>query len=164
MEDGQIETFDSKIHKMKDYEKTAEKNKTQRANKADKKKDAAKELQRLQKENKKLTANLAQSRMPFLEDKRGTEEEIDAESVQLYTTDATPRKQRFAAPVDRQRAGAAFGRTLASGLGIKDRLGETRSEKELKINFIDKNNNHSGNKRPQGTAHRRRRWWGLALR
>ena len=36
MEDGQIETFDSKIHKMKDYEKIAEKNKTQRANKATK--------------------------------------------------------------------------------------------------------------------------------
>ena len=79
MEDGQIETFDSKIHKMKDYEKTAEKNKTQRANKADKKKDKDKELQRLQKENKLLTANLAQSRMPFLEDKRGGEDEIDAE-------------------------------------------------------------------------------------
>ena len=150
MEDGQIETFDSKIHKMKDYEKIAEKNKTQRANKATKTKDAAKELQRLQKENKKLSANLAQSRMPFLEDKRGTEEEIDAESVQLFTTtDATPRKQRFAAPVDRRQSRAAFGRTLASGLGIKDRLGETRSEKELKINFIDKNNNYSGNKRPR---------------
>ena len=39
--------------------------------------------------------------------------------------------------------------TLASGLGIKDRLGETRSEKELKINFINKNNNHSGKKRPR---------------
>ena len=88
--------------------------------------------------------------MPFLEDKRGTEEEIDAESVQLFTTtDATPRKQRFAAPVDRRQSRAAFGRTLASGLGIKDRLGETRSEKELKINFIDKNNNYSGNKRPR---------------
>ena len=147
MEDGQIETFDSKIHKMKDYEKTAEKNKTQRANKADKKKDAAKELQRLQKENKKLSANLAQSRMPFLEDKRGTEDEIDAENIQMWTTDATPRKQRFAAPVDRRQSRAAFGRTLASGLGIKDRLGETRSEKELKINFIDKSNNLSGNKR-----------------
>ena len=148
MEEGTIETFDRKVYNMKDVDKTAEKNKTQRANKADKKKDAAKELQRLQKENKKLSANLAQSRMPFLEDKRGTEEEIDAESVQLFTTtDATPRKQRFAAPVDRRQSRAAFGRTLASGLGIKDRLGETRSEKELKINFIDKNNNFSGNKR-----------------
>ena len=149
MEDGQIETFDSKIHKMKDYEKTAEKNKTQRANKADKKKDAAKELQRLKKENKMLTANLAQSRMPFVADKRG-EEEIDAESVQLWTTGATPRKQRFAAPVDKQRAGAAFRATLEDGLGFNwDRLGETRSHRELKVNFIDKNSNHSGNKRPR---------------
>ena len=149
MEDGQIETFDSKIHKMKDYEQTAEKNKTKRANKADKKKDAAKELQKLKKENKLLTANLAQSRMPFVADKRG-EEEIDAESVQLWTTGATPRKQRFAAPVDKQRAGAAFRATLEDGLGFNwDRLGETRSHRELKVNFIDKNSNHSGNKRPR---------------
>ena len=149
MEEGTIETFDSKVYNMKEFEKTSEKNKTQRANKADKTKNAAKELQRLQKENKLLTANMAQYRMQFLEDKRGTEEEIDAESVQLFTTtDATPRKQRFG-QAEKQRARAAFGRTLASGLGIKDRLGETRSEKELKINFIDKNNNYSGNKRPR---------------
>ena len=130
MEDGQIETFDSKIHKMKDYEKTAEKNKTQRANKADKKKDAAKELQRLQKENKLLTANLAQSRMPFLEDKRGGEEEIDAEHIRLYTTTDTPRKQRF-----------------AKAASVKDRLGATRSQRTLKANNADTYSNLSGNKR-----------------
>ena len=141
MEDGQIEDFTSTVHKMKDYERTAEKNKTQRANKADKKKGKDKEIQRLQKENKLLTANLAKSRMPFVEDKRGTEEEIDAESVQLYTTNAAPRKQRFG-EAEKQQARAAFGRTLASGLGlgIKDRLGETRSDRELKNNFINKNN------------------------
>ena len=57
----------------------------------------------------------------------------------------TPRKQRFG-QAEKQRAGAAFGRTLASGLRLKDRLGETRSQKELKINFINKGN-YSGNKR-----------------
>ena len=141
MEEGTIETFDSKVYNMKDFEKTAEKNKTQRANKATKKKAAEKEIQRLQKENKKLSANLAQSRMPFVEDKRGTEDEIDAERAQLYTANTTPRKQRFG-QTEKQQARAAFGRTLASGLGlgIKDRLGETRSDRELKINFINKNN------------------------
>ena len=144
MEDGQIEMFTSEIYKMKDAVKTADKNKAHRANKADKTKKAAKELQKVQKENKKLDAQLARSRMPFLEDKRGTEDEIDAEQVQLYTANATPRKQRFEAPVDRRQSRAAFGRTLASGLGIKDRLGETRSDRELKTNFIDKNNNRIG--------------------
>ena len=131
MEDGQIEDFTSKIYKMKDFEKTAEKNKTQRANKADKTKNAEKELQRVQKENKKLTAQLAQSRMPFLEDKRGSEDEIDAEQVQLYTANTTPRKQRF---------GQA---------SVKDRLGQTRSQKKLKANNVDRNtsSNFSGNKR-----------------
>ena len=146
MEDGQIETFTSEIYKMKDAIKTADKNKAHRANKADKKKDAAKELQKIKDQNKKLTARLAQARIPFLEDKRGTEEEIDAEQVQLYTSNTTPRKQRFG-PAEKQRAGEAFGRTLASGLRLGDRLGETRSEKELKINFINKTNNYSGNKR-----------------
>ena len=70
------------------------------------------------------------------------EEEIDAEQVEIFK----PRQQRFGS-AEKQRAGAAFGRTLASGLRMEDRLGETRSEKELKINFIDKSNNLSGNKR-----------------
>ena len=88
--------------------------------------------------------------MPQVEDKRGTGDEIDAEHTQLYRADTTPNKVRFIIE-EPKRAGAAFGRTLASGLGIKDRLGETRSHKdrELKVNFIDKNNNHSGNKRPR---------------
>ena len=86
-----------------------------------------------------------------MEDKRGTEDEIDAEHTQLYRAKTTPKttpvKQRFGKE-EQQRARAAFGRTLEDGLGFNwDRLGETRSHRELKVNFIDKNNNHSGNKR-----------------
>ena len=91
MEDGQIEDFTSEIHKMNDTLKTAEKNKAHRANKADKKKDAAKELQKVKDQNKKLEAKLAKARMPYLEDKRRTEDEIDAEQVEIFK----PRKQRF---------------------------------------------------------------------
>ena len=138
MEDGQIEDFAGEIYKKKDALKTAEKNKAHRANRADKKKVTEKELQKMKDQNKKLTAQLARSRMPYLEDKRGTEEEIDAEQVELYTSNATPRKQRFG-PAEQQQAGNAFKRTLKSGL----RLGETRSEKELKIYCKC---NYSGNK------------------
>ena len=122
-------------------QKTANKNKAQRANRADKKKFTENEIQELKKENKKLQAKLARGRMPNVEDKRGTGDEIDAEHIQLYRANTTPSKQRFGEE-EQQRAGEAFGRTLASGLGlgIEDRLGQTRSERELKINFIDKGN------------------------
>ena len=142
MEDSQIETFDSEIYMMKDAEKTADKNKAHRANKAEKKKVTEKELQKEKNRNKKLTAQLARARMPYLEDKRETEEEIDAEQVELYTSNSKPRKQRFG-PAEDKQDGHAFRRTLASGL----RLGETRSEKELKINLINKSNSTSGKKR-----------------
>ena len=150
MQEGQLTAFDGEVYKMKDYGKTADKNKTQRANRAEKKKKSEKEVKALKRENEKLQAALAKGRVPQVEDKRGTGNEIDAEHNQLYRAKTTPKttpiKQRFGKE-EQQRAKAAFGRTLASGLGIKDRLGETRSEKELKINFIDKNNNYSGNKR-----------------
>ena len=90
-----------------------------------------------------------------VEDKRGTGNEIDAEHNQLYRAKTTPKttpvKQRFGEE-EQQRAKSAFGRTLEDGLGFNwNRLGETRSHKdrELKVNFIDKNNNNSGNKRPR---------------
>ena len=140
MEDGQIEMFTSDIYTMKDAVKTADKNKAHRANKADKKKDAVNELKKEKDENKKLEAKLAQARMPDLYDKRGTEDEIDAEQVELFK----PRKQRFG-PNSKQQAGDAFMRTLKSGM----RVGETWSEKELKITYIKKPNSNSGNKRPR---------------
>ena len=134
---------------MKDYEKSANKNRTQRANRADKKRLSEKEVKALKKENEKLQAALARGRVPEVEDKRGTGDEIDAEHTQLYrartTPKTTPIKQRFFGEEERQRAGEAFGRTLERGLGlsVKDRLGETRSDRELKINFINKNNKRS---------------------
>ena len=142
MEDGQIETFDSEIYKMKDAEKTADKNKAHRANKADKKKDAVKELKKEKDKNKKLEEKLAQAMMPDLYDKRSTEDEIDAEQVSLFKPRKQQLSQRFG-PKEKQQDGHAFRRTLASGL----RLGETRSEKELKINLINKSNSTSGKKR-----------------
>ena len=78
MEDGKIEMFNGEIYYMKDAVKTADKNKAHRANKADKKKDAAKELKKEQDKVKKLEARLAAARMPYLEDNRGREVEIDA--------------------------------------------------------------------------------------
>ena len=153
MQEGQITAFDGEVYKMKDYAKTADKNKTQRANKAEKKKKSDKEVKALKKENEKLQAALAKGRMPQVEDKRGTGDEIDAEHTQLFRAKTTPKttpvKQRFGKE-EQQRAKTAFGRTLEDGLGFNwDRLGETRSHRELKVNFIDKNNNHSGNKRPR---------------
>ena len=153
MQEGQITAFDGEVYKMKDYAKTADKNKTQRANKAEKKKKSEKEVKALKKENEKLQAALAKGRMPQVEDKRGTGDEIDAEHTQLFRAKTTPKttpvKQRFGKE-EQQRAKAAFGRTLEDGLGFNwNRLGETRSHKdrELKVNFIDKDNNNSGNKR-----------------
>ena len=140
MEDGQIEMFTSEIYYMKDVVARADKNKAHRANKADKEKDAAKELKKQKDKNKKLEARLAQASMPDLYDKRGTEDEIDAEQVELFK----PRKQRFG-PNAKQQAGNAYMRTLKSGM----RVGETWSEKELKITYIKKPNSNSGNKRPQ---------------
>ena len=159
MQEGQITAFDGEVYKMKDYAKTADKNKTQRANKAEKKKKSDKEVKALKKENEKLQAALAKGRMPQVEDKRGTGDEIDAEHTQLFRAKTTPKttpvKQRFG-KAEQQRAKTAFGRTLEDGLGFNwDRLGETRSQ-ELKVNFIDKDNNNSGNKRKRDTAHGRR--------
>jgi len=158
MQEGQITAFDGEVYKMKDYAKTADKNKTQRANRAEKNKKSEQEMEKLKKENKKLQAKLARGRMPDAEDQRGTGNEIDAEHNQLYRAKTTPKttpikkaEQRFGKE-EQQRAKAAFGRTLEDGLGFNwDRLGETRSHKdrELKVNFIDKNNNCSGNKRPR---------------
>ena len=150
MQEGQITAFDGEVYKMKDYARTADKNKTQRANKAEKKKKSDKEVKALKKENEKLQAALAKGRHPQVEDKRGTGDEIDAEHTQLFRAKTTPKttpvKQRFGKE-EQQRAKSAFGRTLEDGLGFNwDRLGETRSQ-ELKINFIDKDHNHSGNKR-----------------
>ena len=150
MQEGQITAFDGEVYKMKDYARTADKNKTQRANKAEKKKKSDKEVKALKKENEKLQAALAKGRMPQVEDKRGTGDEIDAEHTQLFRAKTTPKttpvKQRFG-KAEQQRAKTAFGRTLEDGLGFNwDRLGETRSQ-ELKVNFIDKDNNNSGNKR-----------------
>ena len=153
MQEGQLTAFDGEVYKMKDYGKTADKNKTQRANRAEKQKKSEKEVKALKRENEKLQAALAKGRVPQVEDKRGTGNEIDAEHNQLYrartTPKTTPVKQRFGKE-EQQRAKAAFGRTLEDGLGFNwNRLGETRSHKdrEFKVNFIDKNNNNSGNKR-----------------
>ena len=140
MEDGQIEMFTSDIYTMKDAVKTADKNKAHRANKADKKKDAVNELKKEKDENKKLEAKLAQARMPDLYDKRGTEDEIDAEQVGLYN----PRKQR-SGPAEKKQAEDAYMRTLKSGMRVR----ETRSEKELTITYIKKPDSYSGNKRPR---------------
>ena len=149
MQEGSITDFSGEVYKMKDYARTADKNKTQRANRAEKTKKSANEVKALKKENEKLQAKLARGRVPQVEDKRGTGDEIDAEHTQLYRADTTPNKVRFIIE-EPKRAGAAFGRTLASGLGIKDRLGETRSEKELKAYCqSNRNNNRSGNKRPR---------------
>ena len=155
MQEGQITAFDGEVYKMKDYAKTADKNKTQRANRAEKNKKSEQEMEKLKKENKKLQAKLARGRMPDAEDQRGTGQEIDAEHNQLYRAKTTPKttpiKQRFGT-AEQQRASAACRKTLEDGLGFDwNRLGETRSHKdrELKVNFIDKNNNNSGNKRPR---------------
>ena len=61
MDDGQnlIEMFNDDIFKMKGAVRAADKNKTHRANKADKKKEAAKELKKEQDKVKKLEARLA---------------------------------------------------------------------------------------------------------
>jgi len=143
MQEGQITAFDGEVYKMKDYAKTADKNKTQRANRAEKNKKSEKEVKALKKENEKLQAALAKGRVPQVEDKRGTGNEIDAEHNQLFRAKTTPKttpvKQRFGKE-EQQRAKTAFGRTLEDGLGFNwNRLGETRSQ-ELKINFIDKDN------------------------
>ena len=150
MQEGQITDFSGEVYKMKDYGKTADKNKTQRANRAEKTKKTEEKVKALKKENEKLQAALAKGRVPQVEDKRGTGSEIDAEHNQLYrartTPKTTPVKQRFGEE-EQQRAKSAFGRTLADGLGFDwNRLGETRSQ-ELEINFIDKDNNNSGSKR-----------------
>ena len=68
--------------------------------------------------------------MPFLEDKRGGEEEIDAEHIQLYTSTDIPRKQR-----------------VAKAASVKDRLGTTRSQRTLKAYNADTYSNLSGSKR-----------------
>ena len=99
MQEGQITAFDGEVYKMKDYGKTADKNKTQRANRADKKKKTDQEMEKLKKENKKLEAKLARSRMPFVEDKRGTEDEIDAEHIQLFQTPTPQATELFFQPV-----------------------------------------------------------------
>ena len=53
MEDGHIEGFDGEIYKMKEAIKTADKNRTQRANRADKKKKDSKELKKAEDKVKK---------------------------------------------------------------------------------------------------------------
>ena len=67
MQEGQITAFDGEVYKMKDYAKTADKNKTQRANRAEKNKKSEKEVKALKTENKKLQAALAKGRMPQVE-------------------------------------------------------------------------------------------------
>ena len=72
-------------------------------------------------------------------DKRGREDEIDAEQVEI----SKPRKSRFG-PAEKQKGRDAFLRTLTSGREV----GETWSERELKIAYIkEPNSNKSGNKR-----------------
>ena len=66
MQEGQITDFSGEVYKMKDYGKTANKNKTQRANRADKKKLSEQEIKDLKKENKKLQAKLARGRVPLV--------------------------------------------------------------------------------------------------
>ena len=156
MEEGQITDFTGEVYNMRDYEKTANKNKAQRANRADKKKLSEQEIKDLKKENKKLQAKLARGRVPDAEDQRGTGQEIDAEHNQLYRARTTPKttpikkgEKRFGT-AEQQRASAACRKTLEDGLRFNwNRPGETRShkDKELKVHFIDKNNNRSGNKR-----------------
>ena len=127
MEDGRIKLFNNNIFTMKDAARAADKNKAHRANRADKKKDAAKELQKEKDRNKKLEARLAADRMPDLVDKRGREDEIDAEQVEIFK----PRKRRFGpddfkatrwgrSPEDAQKRTESGGNPV--GEGAKDHL------------------------------------------
>ena len=85
MEDSQVEMSNGEVFKVDTAVRRTDKIKTQRANSATKTKDQAKELKKQKELNKqleaKLEARLTASRMPFVEDKRGREEEIDAGNV-----------------------------------------------------------------------------------
>jgi uncharacterized membrane protein YgcG len=149
MQEGQLTAFDGEVYKVKDYAKTANKNKTQRANRAEKKQKSAKEVKDLKKENKKLQAALAKGRVPQVEDKRGTGDEIDAEHTQLYRAKTTPNKVRFGKG-EPQRAGTAFGVTLEEGLGFNwNRLGETRSHRDDKLKAYCQSNRNNKRLREQ---------------
>jgi len=149
MQEGSITDFSGEVYKMKDYAKTADKNKTQRANRAEKIKKSANEVKALKKENEKLQAKLARGRVPQVEDKRGTGDEIDAEHTQLYRAKTTPNKVRFGKG-EPQSARTAFGVTLEEGLGFNwNRLGETRSHRDDKLETYCKSNRNNKRLREQ---------------